>query len=449
MGERGAELNKIIVSDNGKMFSVVKGKHAFVAGVEWKTVPSSFEKNVRVFVKKNKDDMYVSCQYNASSHGGKYQIFVSSINKKKLKLPKNVSVYWSLALIITPLLEPGGYAIFPLTENIFGFVSCINGILINDLIGSREEITEALNTFLQFNTTPESGWCCYVPEGWGQAGKPLPVDTLLDAKRYPDTARFRNISHTAIIVRTGAILLLLIMAYYGFNLYRQYQEDIAAEAERQAMTAKKLAEQKAAQILPPWQSLPSVTEFIAVCSEHSASKPLSVVGWKFSVAECGTDGKNGSVRYSYSAMEGVTIADFTTRMKELFDGKFIPYFNLPEGNSGGFTEPVDFKVDDNTVSINELPSGSELQERLTTFSQKMRVKLIYQKKDNSILDEEGKPVSLPWEEYELSMQTSIPPDILFQAFNEPAVRLNLVSKQLNGGRIIYDIKGTFYVKSDK
>ncbi len=46
----------------------------------------------------------------------------------------------------------------------------------------------------------------------------------------------------------------------------------------------------------------------------------------------------------------------------------------------------------------------------------MRLKLTWQEIENTKTDEEGRPIILPWNEYELMIQTSTPPSILSLTF---------------------------------
>ncbi|MCZ5345822.1 pilus assembly protein, partial [Escherichia coli] len=59
-------------------------------------------------------------------------------------LPGKPRQCFSLALLILPLLEQGGYAITELTlpgeTPRYSFVSAVDGVLVSDLVGSGEEV---------------------------------------------------------------------------------------------------------------------------------------------------------------------------------------------------------------------------------------------------------------------------------------------------------------------
>ncbi|WP_252495275.1 hypothetical protein [Escherichia coli] len=66
---------------------------------------------------------------------------------------------------------------------------------------------------------------------------------------------------------------------------------------------------------------------------------------------------------------------------------------------GGFSLPVSFDVSPDPITPDTLPQATDIQERLTTFAQKMRLKLTWQEIENTKTDEEGRPIILPWNEY--------------------------------------------------
>nr|WP_305809457.1 type 4b pilus protein PilO2 [Shigella sonnei] len=67
---------------------------------------------------------------------------------------------------------------------ILWLVSCVNNVLVNDVVGNKSQIMSALTTFLEFNETPEPGWKLYQPESWdiSQALPSLTLSALIDVK---------------------------------------------------------------------------------------------------------------------------------------------------------------------------------------------------------------------------------------------------------------------------
>ncbi|MDE1022921.1 type 4b pilus protein PilO2, partial [Escherichia coli] len=87
------------------------------------------------------------------------------------------------------------------------------------------------------------------------------------------------------------------------------------KAEREE-SARKAAE---ARITPPWTRQPESGEFIRQCSTTWNQTPLSAAGWRYTLAECSSDGNSGNLRSSYTNTAGTTVTAFIRRITELTD----------------------------------------------------------------------------------------------------------------------------------
>lgn len=163
---------------------------------------------------------------------------------------------------------------------------------------------------------------------------------------------------------------------------------------RQKKQPRKKQQEKPSRNSPlPWLSQPENREFIRGCSHAWSSLPLSVVGWRFTLAECQANGTSGNLRASYTNIAGTTVSDFSLRITEIFGT--TPFMVMPEGNSGGFSLPVNFQLSQTPLSVDTLPTVPALQEQLTTFSQSMRIKIDWREVNNSITDDEGNTIQPP------------------------------------------------------
>ena len=76
-----------------------------------------------------------------------------------------------------------------------------------------------------------------------------------------------------------------------------------------------------------------------------------------------------------------------------------------------------------------------------------RIKIDWREVNNSITDDEGNTIQPPWKEYDLEMQTDIPPFALFENFSNRSVHFSGVTMQLlDGGRLRYQLTGKFYAR---
>ncbi|WP_284695552.1 type 4b pilus protein PilO2, partial [Escherichia coli] len=154
-------------------------------------------------------------------------------------------------------MEPDGYAICELGD-LYGFVSCVNNVLVNDVVGNKSQIMSALTTFLEFNETPEPGWKLYQPESWdiSQALPSLTLSALIDVKKPPKEAAFTRVSRKRQFMIYGGSAILAILLWNGITMYQEYREKEAAAEAARLRLAKEMADKQAIQIAPPWQHLP-------------------------------------------------------------------------------------------------------------------------------------------------------------------------------------------------
>ncbi|MCK2413902.1 type 4b pilus protein PilO2, partial [Escherichia coli] len=88
------------------------------------------------------------------------------------------------------------------------------------------------------------------------------------------------------------------------------------------------------------------------------SLPLSAAGWRYSLAECSTDGGSGNLRASYTNTAGATVTDFIRRISDMTGTR--PFIVMPEGKTGGIGLPVSFRLPEHPVDVDALPESSVL-----------------------------------------------------------------------------------------
>ncbi|MGA0423252.1 type 4b pilus protein PilO2, partial [Escherichia coli] len=171
---------------------------------------------------------------------------------------------------------------------------------------------------------------------------------------------------------------------------------------------------------------------------------LSAAGWRYSLAECSTEGDNGDLRASYTNTAGTTVTDFIRRISDMTGTR--PFIVMPEGKNGGIGLPVTFRLSEHPVEVDALPETSVLQEQLTTLAQSMQLTLDWQEVSNSVTDENGNIIQPPWKEYDLQIQTALPVHQLAERLKAPSVRFISVTRQLENGRFHYQFTGKYYAR---
>nr|WP_250696382.1 type 4b pilus protein PilO2 [Escherichia coli] len=240
------------ISPTGRqVFPLTAGRNVFLAGLEWKTLPSQY-RHARDFARAQKADLFLACQY-LSNEDADTHTMVATVSRRIL--PGKPRQCFSLALLILPLLEHGGYTITELTlpgeTPRYNFVSVVDGVLVSDLVGSGEEVREARDTFLSINTEPTQGWIHYEPAAFsaGAQNQHLPLASLTGSGKHPAAARLNPVSRGPQFITVSLIIALLGTAWYGWQYYERWQTEKAA----QAAVARQATEER---ITPPWPGLP-------------------------------------------------------------------------------------------------------------------------------------------------------------------------------------------------
>ncbi|ASV34609.1 hypothetical protein CJJ18_11625 (plasmid) [Candidatus Williamhamiltonella defendens] len=382
--------------------SIVRGRRVFLAGIDWLPLPLRAGKNVKSAARRQGADRVVSYRYRDRQKNPQW--VMGLVNWSALALPKGCKDGYALALLIVPQLKGSGYAIIEIDKTHYGFVSSIEGVLINDVVGGKAAIAQAQKNFLQFNLEPEGGWQIFAPAEWNIADSlPFDLDDLLAGTAFPARARFQATSRQRRWLGLFTLSGLILAGYVGWQGVQTHQETLRQAAIRAAWLAQKQA-QTSPVLRAPWHDSPRLMPFINACAERWQKIPLSMAGWRFKEAQCAQE---GTLRLAYSKPAGATVGDFADRVKQVYAGQTTPYFNLPgQGDTGGLSQPVTFTASKDTRA---LPEVDYQIQRLTTFAQRRRLPIHLQEDDPRQVSAQGEERILPWRSFSFSLETALPP----------------------------------------
>jgi hypothetical protein len=424
------------LTDKNRAWPLLRGKVAFLAGVNWEPVPARHKRNIKGLARRRGAHSFVTYSY---LNQDAVQEYVTGLaNSADIDVSRqSVKTFYALALMVVPALEPSGYAIIPLAPDVYSFVGCINGVLMNDIVGDKPAIDQALNTFIQFNPEPDSGWRCYAPTEFCLEGSSVfDLDGILTAKKLPASARFQRVSTRKPVIAMMALALVLLGGYFGYRHYEEKQLALQLNAQHEAFLQ---AQNNTPVITPPWVTEPGVKTFVAACAAHWQSTPLSLAGWLFSEADC----RDGMIRFAYAKPEGGTVGDFVARANRVFNGEHPPYFNIPgPGDVGGYTQTVQIPAANDDTPL----YSRDIQvQRMTTFAQQTRLGFTFTEESN-VITQDGEETVLPWRVFSMTLKTDIPPTVLFSDMDETGVRVSAIKVALGQGRLMYQIEGKFYAQ---
>ncbi|STF52534.1 Pilin accessory protein (PilO) [Escherichia coli] len=192
-----------------QVFPLTAGRNVFLAGMDWKTLPAS-HKNPRTFARSLGAVRYISCEYLSTEDTDRHIMVQPSARIHSPKAAAGISLSPCLSCPCSSQEDTLSLNCHRQTIlNFMVFVSAVDGILVSDLVGTREEISEAREIFLTINSAPEHGWTCYEPPSCLTgltAEVPLPLENSdrcreisgrsTPSPRIPWATAYSGITHT-------------------------------------------------------------------------------------------------------------------------------------------------------------------------------------------------------------------------------------------------------------
>lgn len=304
--------------------TVIGGK-TFVSGLLWRSLanPRSYKKDAQEIGKREGMDIVTIRHTN---------IIQAGFAPKGQGAGKGM---YSLAAALSGKLGNSFLGVFELGQGKYAFLAVHDGAIVpsSDFIGERESVEERLRYFYGNSTFNQ----VYTPANFDFGGEEADIQKLLAdgsfTRRQWSSYQLRPLKFgmtRAEIARLLVYIAIGIGLLFGFQKYREYQEEqeraarIRAEiarkqeAERiQAMTKKGKTVQE---VIHPWVKEPSVDDFIKECTDSINRHPLSIGGWVFESAIC--DGTNLTARYQ--RVEPGTAESFSKELKLFVDS--VPTF---------------------------------------------------------------------------------------------------------------------------
>lgn len=417
------------------------GRQLLVAGLRWTLTEGRSASAARRVARENDADWFAAVIIS------KQQLLAGTVNLAEHDLTqKEGRKSASLALSVLPALGPDGWAVFRLPDDRFWFVAAKDAQLsvFSDVVGSEEAVRQALQTFMDFDTSDGASRTVICPDGFQPdiTGAEQPLDSLLSALAVPRIARLQPVSNSRALIGWSALLIVVFGGYFGWQQYQSWQDSVRAEAARAAyLEARERMKSATPSTLLPWKSQPVLTEFVASCSRQWKQAPLSIAGWRFTTAEC----TQQRVRFAWSKPAGGTIGDFARRLAHWYPSQ-PPLFNIPgAADTGGVSVALDMPVPENAEAV---PGADAQTQRLTNYAQQLRARLSLTPEGGQVKVINGKALPLPWQTFSFQFDTDIPPDRLFQPqhFDATGIRLTRISVSLNNARLHYSLEGKLYAQ---
>ncbi|WP_187651907.1 type 4b pilus protein PilO2 [Xenorhabdus sp. TS4] len=420
-----------------------------IAGLQWQYLSIRGRRNMLLRAKEKKANYWSARAAEDSQAQGTLLGTVNITDTQPIK--RSGHILSSMALTVLPDLPDNCYAVFQLSDEQYWFVAVIDKKLssLGDVVGDKSSILTAVEIFLQVTPQPENGWSVYAPSNFFHdiLAEELELLPLLTNKINIRRARLHKTHSRQSLWILGSAALILCGGYLTNNAWQAHQSQMRIEAAQAALLAQQASrenQQKIADNLKPWSSLPSFPDMMEACSKVWEKAPISIAGWIFDSSTCNN---SGSITLNYSLPSGGTIGDFTARLP-LFYSEIKPTFNILGGaNSASFTLPFSLVPPAHPES---LLSGDQQIQNLTSYAQRINAQLRLSESTVTIQPNQGETNNLPFQfrTYNFEFITDIPPDRLFapSRFNSNGIRAMSIRTLLKNNRLEYNIEGVLYAE---
>jgi hypothetical protein len=411
------------------------------AGLRWEWVESRYRHAARAFALRHDADSFAAVPANKS------QLLCGLANLSEAGVtPREARKSASLALTLLPMLGHHGWGVFELDDGRFWFVAALNDQLsvLSDVIGDRDAVRGALETFLSFDLMPQDARTILCPPDFlpGITGENRALEDVLASVTVPRRARLYPLSNRKALIVWSAILIGVFGGYYGITEYQSLQEaNRIAEARAAFLNAKKQIKTALPAALQPWKDQPTLSTLLSTCSALWHATPPSIAGWRFRTADCTMK----SLRLAWSKPVGGTVGDFSRRLAVWYPGH-PPLFNIPGGaDTGGVALRMNMPLPAAPEIIGDADSQTQ---RLTNYVQRLRAVLTLTEDNASAVKVNNQSIPLPWRSFSFKFTTDISPNRLFAPaqFDASGVRLTRITVSLSNARLHYTLEGKLYAQ---
>lgn len=248
---------------------------------------------------------------------------------------------------------------------------------------------------------------------------------------------------------TGLAVAVLMGATVAYLQYQDQQEEAERKALQESIAKQnelnKEARYKAALagLRHPWTDKPSVKAFIAGCDAAMYRVDLAIAGRTTTAVTC---------TESNARIESVRPTDSTSTLKAYVDEVKKKYgvsvdFSYQDSNKTGFSFPLKMKPDGDDPME---PVNQRLINFISLF-QSQNIKISIQNVDVPKVEKNKFGEEMPqqdWKEYSFSVETDVPPRMIFTADEYKGIRLSEIYNSANtsDGSLKYRITGELYGK---
>lgn len=414
---------------------------AFVSGLQWRPLrsPRSYMAEAKAIGKKEHMEMVTIRKTRTVIQAG-----FAPKGRSRLK------GLYSLAAACAGVLGENWIGVFAVDAERYALIAVHRGAVVPgyDVIGLRATIEPALRQIYSLlsgeNSEFENGGRVIAPAEFAFSGDQIALSDLLTAKTLKSDYRLRPLTFgltTREFVMIGTGVAALAAAGYGANwwLAMQAAEKAAAADRAKAAAAQDAALAAKANIVLPWVSAPSAGELLAGCAALLHDTPLALGGWHVASVRCA----NGTSTAEYRRLDAAPVAAFVAAAEARYGN--APAL-LDQGTKGTITTAITLPV----ATDDKLRATDALVLDLTNLIQRVEGAATLTLVNKPYAPNPTTPdVPAPtWTTHGFTVQTTFPPERLFDGFDKSGVRVAEIVTTLNpsDASLSWTITGEFYAR---
>ncbi|MDI4696872.1 type 4b pilus protein PilO2, partial [Salmonella enterica subsp. enterica serovar Montevideo] len=239
------------------------------------------------------------------------------------------------------------------------------------------------------------------------------------------------------------VLLLVLIFYLKWLNEQEQQRAIAIQVKiQQQEEVNRKARYKAAldKLRHPWINTSSVQDFLTGCEVALKRLRLSIEGWELSGMKCDQSGMSAS--YNRPNNSVATAEKFVEAVRKIYG--IEPEVNFKSTSVSVFTLPHTLPPNGDDPMNN---MGEQLVKVISLFqSVNIQASFSAVPVNDVKKNEQGEDMPLQdWQEYTFSVDTAVPPQLVFRNDEFTGVRINNIIYEIGqAGELAYKITGTVY-----
>ncbi|QTP13353.1 type 4b pilus protein PilO2 [Serratia symbiotica] len=348
----------------------------------------------------------------------------------------------------------------PEQEKLYYILAVVEGNVVpqSDKLGTRDEIERLFSRINSLYGSTKKIHRYYFPISWGRGSESIDLIDFLQQGKLSKQYKLKQLT-LGMTKREWGIAAVILIAGAGYIVYERYQAHLAdiefqrlqqEENARIALQRQRIREAtgtdvKANDLIRPWVSKPSVSEFTSVCHKRMSEIPPYLGGWQLIKIDC----QEKNIKLDYVREIYSTIDDFRRAAKKVF-GVEADIPGEASGNRG-------YVVLTNSMKPggNEEPENlSDLMSSVASQFQQVEAEYSFKKAEAETLpklpgqtEAQEKVMPAPWTTMSFQVKSDYEPEVIFKGSKQKVLRIDSIITNITEEKYTWTTIGKIYAKA--